>query len=66
MPTYRIRIFSVPMPTKKSGDKEAAVNNYELIAATPEAEPTVSSLRGFALAKLGRVSEAEVWIQNIL
>lgn len=51
---------------EKSGDKEAAVNNYELIAATPEAEPTVSSLRGFALAKLGRVSEAEVWIQNIL
>lgn len=51
---------------EKSGDKAAADNNYELIAATPEAVPSVYSLRGFALAKLGRTAEAEVWIQNAL
>ncbi len=51
---------------EKSGDKEAATNNYELIAATPEAVPSVYSLRGFALAKLGRTAEAETWIQNAL
>lgn len=50
----------------KSGDKEAADHNYEMILNQPEETPAVASLRGFALARLGRGGEAEAWIENIL
>lgn len=51
---------------EKSGDPTAATHNYELMVAAPEAEPSVYTLRGFALAKLGRTAEAEEWIQKAL
>ena len=51
---------------EKLGNKEAANINYEMIVNTPEPELSVYSLRGFALARLGRIDEAERWIEDIL
>ncbi len=48
------------------GNTEAAANNYTMVASMPESQPSVYSLRGFALARLGRIDEAKAWIESIL
>ncbi len=49
---------------EKLGDEAAARSNYEMMLAVQD--HTVNSLRGFALAKLGRTDEAEQWMETIL
>lgn len=48
------------------GDMQAAAANYENLARMPEPVASVYTLRGFALARLGRMDEAEKWIQAIV
>lgn len=48
------------------GDTVAAHNNYEMILTVSEETPRFNSLRGFAWAKLGRVAEAEQWIESVI
>lgn len=49
-----------------SGDTTMAANNYETIASMPKPLANVYSLRGFALARLGRVDEANAWLKAAL
>lgn len=47
-------------------DNEGAVRNFEMVANYPEEQPQMSSLRGFALASLGRNAEAEEWAETVM
>lgn len=48
------------------GDVKSAADNYENLIRIQESVVSVHSLRGFALALLGRIEEAESWIQAVL
>lgn len=47
-------------------DLESATRNYELLLNIPEHAPEFTTCRGFALARLGRVVEAEEWMDRVM
>lgn len=49
-----------------SGNNDAAVRDYEMLVSIPEEKPSMTSLRGFALARLGRAVEAEAWMETVI
>lgn len=48
------------------GNNEAAVRDYEMMLNIPEEKPSIASLRGFALARLGHIVEAEAWMEAVI
>lgn len=48
------------------GNEEGAVRDYEMMISIPEEKPSMTSLRGFALARLGRAVEAEAWMEAVI
>lgn len=48
------------------GNIEAAMRDYEMMLNIPEEKPSIASLRGFALARLDRIVEAEAWIEAVI
>ena len=47
-------------------DVDLAVRSYEMMLNVYEEVPTFESCRGFALARLGRMAEAEAWIEQVM
>ncbi len=47
-------------------DVDMAVSNYEMMLGVNEEVPTFASCRGFALARLGRIAEAETWMEQVM
>ena len=47
-------------------DNESATRNYELMMNIPEEAPVFASYRGFAMARLGRMAEAEAWMDSVM
>lgn len=51
---------------KRLNDSEGAARNYEMVLNLATDIYAISSLRGFALACLGRTAEAEAWMEEVL
>ena len=47
-------------------DDESAVRNYEMMINIPEEVPVYTSYRGFAMARLGRMTDAEQWMESVI
>ena len=45
---------------------DAAKISYEMIVNFTEEKPSMSSLQGFALLRLGRLAEAEAWVEHVI
>ena len=48
------------------GNTEAAQQNYEMMLNVPDEALGFESLHGFAMARLGRNIEAEMWIEQVM
>lgn len=51
---------------QRLNDSEGAVRNYEMVLNISDNATTFNSLQGYALARLGRIDEAEAWMQEVL
>lgn len=47
-------------------DNESALRNYRMILNIHEHTPTFASCQGFAMARMGRIEEAEAWMESVM
>src|SRR5450755_2764917 len=60
----KLKAIDVVMEPYRRGDYEAALAAAEAFREDGEVTPSYSFYRGYILAHLGRLSEAEVWLRR--